>query len=603
MLREQQRNCPGYDRDTDALRQLNELQVHQIELELQNAELAQARDAIEDGLRRYAELYDFAPVAYLILDHDFIIRQINLTGATLLGTERTQLIGQRFSRYVAPDDLSAFADFVARVVASRTRETRETCEVGLLRPDKPDTQAYIRIEVVATDSDASFRAVVLDISEQRRLKDIVWRQANYDSLTQLPNRRLFIDRLRHELGVTQRAGGVLALLFIDLDRFKEVNDTFGHHAGDRLLMEAARRMGECVRSTDTVARLSGDEFAIFLPALTDTARIGAVARDIGEALAQPFLIGETALQVSASIGITLYPLDAQDATQLLANADRAMYVAKADGRNRFRYFTPELQLAAQQRLDLIEDLRVALKLGQFELYFQPIVDLSTGKVAKAEALLRWHHPQRGLVGPDEFIAVAEDAGIRGALDDWAFAEAAGLARRWRGEPGHDIQVSINVSPMPFTVAGRAGRWGRVLSDLGLPGDQIGIDVAEVLLDDSPAVANELRRVRATGIHVSIDGFGTGKSGLSCLSRHGIDSLKIDCSMIRDPDTGSPQRTLVEAIVAMAHVLGIHVVVVGVESVAQRDMLRAAGCDFAQGLLYAPPLPAESAWTRWSIIGR
>ncbi|MDZ7751779.1 MAG: EAL domain-containing protein [Gammaproteobacteria bacterium] len=603
LLRQQQREGVTHGKYADVLRQLNELQVHQIELELQNTELARARDEIEDGARRYAELYDFAPVAYLVLDQDFIIRQINLIGADLLGTERTQLIGERFSRFVAPGDLSSFEDFVARVVANRTQETRETCEVGLLRPDSPDAQAHMRIEAVATDSDTSFRAIVFDITEQRHLKDLIWRQANYDTLTQLPNRRLFIDRLGHQISVAQRAGQMLALLFIDLDHFKEVNDTFGHDAGDRLLVEAARRMGECVRSTDTVARLSGDEFAIFLPALTDTDRVGTVARKIGEALAQPFLIGETAVHVSASIGITLYPSDAQDASQLLINADRAMYVAKADGRNRFHYFTPSLQLAAEQRLTLIEELRLAVEHGQFELYFQPIVDLGTGSVVRAEGLLRWHHPQRGLLSPGEFIAVAEDAGLSGAIDDAVFADATRLARQWRDEPGHDIQMSINVSTRRFAVAGRAARWGGVLSDLGLACSQVGIDVTEaLLLDDAPEVEDELRRVRESGITVSIDGFGTGTSALSCLTARGIDSLKIDRSIIRGVDTDARQRTLVEAIVAVAHALGIRVVATGVESVAQRDFVRAAGCDFAQGFLFAPPLPPASAWARWSTIG-
>ncbi|WP_172642464.1 bifunctional diguanylate cyclase/phosphodiesterase [Azoarcus sp. KH32C] len=599
LLREQQRDAPVNCDAAGMNRLVHELQVHQIELELQNAELTHARDEIEDGLRRYTELYDFAPVAYLTLDYDFVIRQINLTGATLLGIERSLLIGRPFKQFVAPDGRSDFADFVVRILGS---QGRETCEIPLLRPGGAETRPYVHIEAVAIEPEGSLRVMVFDITEQKRLKEMIWRQANYDPLTQLPNRRLFIDRLRHDLETTHRAGQMLALLFIDLDRFKEVNDTYGHDAGDKLLIEAARRMSECVRATDTVARFSGDEFTIALSALTEMDRIGSVAGDIVEALAQPFVIGDAVLHVSASIGITMYPLDANDMTGLIRNADQAMYVAKAAGRNRFSYFTPSLQRAAQERLDLIRDLRVALPGGQFEVHFQPIVDLATGRVVKAEALLRWHHPQRGMVCPGAFIGVTEDVGLSGILGDWVFAEAAHWARRWRDEPGHAIQVSVNVSPMQFAIAGSAERWGRMLADLALAGSQIGIDVTEgLLLNDSPVAADELRRVREAGITVAVDGFGTGQSALACLTKSEIDVIKIDRSLVRDLGTDANDRALIDGIIAMAHKLGIQVVAEGVETPEQRDMLRAAGCDFGQGFLFAPPLPPESVWARWATL--
>lgn len=601
LLREPQRDMTVDFRDADVRKLLHELQVYQVELELQNAELIQARDEIEEGLRRYTELYEFAPVAYFTVDDDFIIRQINLTGACLLGSERSRLIGRPLKQFVVPADRSSFADFIARILSSRGRET---CEVGLLRPDPAHAQGHIHIhiEAVATDAGGSFRAVAVDITEQRRLKETIWRQANYDPLTQLPNRRLFIDRLRHEIEMTHRAGQLLALLFVDLDRFKDVNDTYGHDAGDQLLVEAAKRMGECVRATDTVARFSGDEFTIILSALTDTDRIGTVAREIGEALARPFVIGDMVLSVSASIGISLYPLDAQDMHGLIRNADHAMYAAKAGGRNRFSYFTASLQRAAQDRLDLIRDLRLALTGRQFEMYFQPIVDLASGCVVRAEALLRWHHPRRGTVGPGEFIAVTEDMGVSGTLGDWVFAEAAHWARRWRDEPGHAIPVSINVSPMQLGIAGSAARWHRMLADLALSGNQVGIDVTEgLLMDESPVVAEELRQIREAGIAVAVDGFGAGHSALSCLTRFDIGFLKIDRSLVRDLAVDSNHRALVEAIIVMAHKLGIKVVGEGIETPAQRDILLAAGCDFGQGFLFARPLPPALAWARWSAL--
>lgn len=576
---------------------LHELQVHQVELELQNAELKQARDAIEDGLRRYTDLYDFAPVAYLTLDRDFVIRQINLTGANLLRTERSRLVGRPFKQFVAPDDRAEFAKFVARLLAGAGSET---CEVAVSPRAGHSAQRDVHIEAAPMDSGGSFRAVAFDITVERRLKEAVWRQANYDPLTQLPNRGLFIDRLRHELEMTHREGHMLALLFIDLDRFKDVNDTFGHEAGDQLLVEAAKRMGACVRATDTVARFSGDEFAIALSALKDESRIGAVARDLVAELGRPFVIGDVSLQVSASIGITLYPLDAQDMTGLLRNADRAMYVAKEAGRNRFCYFTPSLQIAAQERLDLIRDLRVGLSSGQFEVHFEPVVELATGTVVKAEALLCWNHPQRGLLGPAAFMPVADETGLSGSLGDWAFAEAAQWARRWRDEPGHAIEVSVNVSPMQFAVAGCAARWCRMLADMALAGSLMRINVTEgLLLDDSPVVANEMSSLQAAGVPMAVAGFGAGYSALSGLTRFDIDVLKLDGGLIRDMGSDAKARALVEAIIAAAHKLGIRVVAAGVETLEQRDMLRIAGCDFGQGFLFAPPLPPEQVWARWS----
>ena len=601
MLRKRRRDSAVVDRDPDVRKLLHELQVHQIELEMQNAELAQARDEADLALRRYTELYDFAPVAYLTVDDDFIIRQINLTGATLLEAERSLLIGRPFSQFVAPEDGPGFAEFAARV---RAGGARETGELTLFPPDGPHAQRHVHIEGVASGAGGGFWVVLLDITEQRQLKETIWRQANYDPLTLLPNRHLFLDRLRHELEVTQRAGAghILALLFIDLDRFKEVNDTLGHDSGDQLLVEAARRIAGCVRATDTAARLGGDEFTVILTMLPDADRVGAVAREICEALARPFTIGDAVVHVSASIGITLYPLDAQDLRGLLGNADRAMYVAKAAGRNRFSYFTPGLQLAAQARLDLIRDLRVALTGGQFEVHFQPIVDLATGQIFKAEALLRWRHPQRGIVAPGEFIAVIEDVGLAGALGDWVFAETARWARQWRDEAGHDISVSVNVSPKQLAVPGSAARWGVIVDALALARSRISIDITEgMLLDGSPTVVEELRGVREAGFAVALDGFGTGRSALSSLTDFDIEVVKIDGSLVRNLATDANARGLVEGIIVVAHKLGIQVVAEGVETVAQRDMLRTAGYDFGQGFLFAPPLPAESAWARWATI--
>lgn len=576
-------------------RLIHELQVHQVELELQNVELRQARDEIERALMRYTELYDLAPVAYLSLDRDLLIREINLAAADLLRSPRSRLVGMSFLQFVAATDRPRLTEFASTTLVN---SGRATCQLSLTAGDGPAAQRQVRIDALATESGELLRAAVLDVTEQARMQQTVWRQANYDALTQLPNRSLFFDRLRHELEMTQRAGQMLALLFIDLDEFKEVNDTYGHDAGDQVLAEAARRMSHCVRATDTLARRGGDEFYLALSPIIDTDRVGEVARDIVEALASPFTIGDATINVSASIGVTVYPGDADDTGGLLRNADQAMYQAKAAGRNRFCYFTHTLQVAAQGRLDLLRDLRVALTGGQFEVYFQPIVELATGEIVKAEALLRWHHPQRGLVGAAEFIAATDDAGLSGPLGDWVFAEAMHWAGRWRNEAERAIQVCVNVSPAQFARSGSAARWARMLDDLALDGSCIAIDVNEDLLQDgSRVVASELRRMRELGITVAIDGFGGGRSALSSLTRFAIDVVKLSRRLVGSLPADPRAVAMVEAIITLAHKLGIRVVGEGIESTAQRDMLRAAGCQFGQGFLFAPALTPEGFWAR------
>lgn len=431
--------------------------------------------------------------------------------------------------------------------------------------------------------------------EYKRASDVIWHQANYDSVTQLPNRRLFHDRLAQEIRKTQhQKGRVLALMFIDLDRFKEVNDTLGHDIGDVLLVEAARRISACVRNADTVARIGGDEFTVILPQLGDVNRVEQVAEHIVETLAMPFQLGDESVYISASVGITLYPNDAEDVEGLLKNADQAMYVAKSKGRNGFSYFTSQMQEHAQSRQQLIKDMRVALSGGQFRVYFQPIIDLRTGHIVKAEALIRWQHPQRGLVSPIEFIPLAEETGLIVAIGDWVFKESVTWMKRWHVQGYACRQVSVNKSPSQFTLGDNKHEdWGAYLRHIGLPGECIVVEITEGLLLDARAeVMQSLLGYCDAGIQVALDDFGTGYSSLAYLKRFDIDYLKIDRSFVRDLATDPNDLALSEAIIVMAHKLGLKVIAEGVETAEQRDMLHAAGCDYAQGFLYAKPMPAE-----------
>lgn len=434
-----------------------------------------------------------------------------------------------------------------------------------------------------------------DITKRKNAEALVWHQANFDALTGLPNRRMLRDRLELELKKVDRDGKQIAILFVDLDHFKEVNDTLGHDAGDQLLIEAARRVRACVRESDTVARMGGDEFTLVLSELDDDGQLDRILEKVLSAVSDLFQIGEEQVYVSASIGITMYPGDGDDVETLFKNADQALYAAKGAGRNRFRFFTPALQEAALNRVRLANDLRTGLAEQQFHLVYQPIVSLRDGSVHKAEALIRWQHPAHGLISPAEFIPVAEATGLIVDIGEWVFRTSAAQVARWRTQHDPGFQLSINKSPAQFhNDAGRQHAWAGHLASIGLPGNAVTVEITEgLLLDTGSSVAEQLLDLRQAGIQVSLDDFGTGFSSLTYLQRFDIDYLKIDQSFVRNLMPGSTELALCKAIIVMAHELGMQVIAEGVETPAQRDLLIGAGCDFGQGYLFARPLPPEA----------
>ena len=406
---------------------------------------------------------------------------------------------------------------------------------------------------------------------------------------------MFQDRLEQEVKKARREGVLLGLLFIDLDGFKQVNDTLGHDQGDVLLVEAARRIGACVHTSDTVARLGGDEFTMILTGPEQISAIERITQTILARLNRPFTLGVAHPSVSASIGISVFPADANSPETLLRNADQAMYAAKQSGRNRYSYFTPELQKAAQARQQVTVDLRSALSGQQFELHYQPIVNLRSGQIERAEALLRWRHPQRGLLAPAEFLPFAESGGLMMEIGDWVFREAARQARLWQDELGSGFQVGINQSSAQFRgdTALYVG-WLNYTTELGLSPRSLIIEITEgVLLDGAAQVGDRLRELREMGLQVALDNFGTGYSSLAHLKHFGIDLLKLDHSFIQHLANDSGDLAMCEALILMAHKLGLRVVAEGVETVAQSNLLELAGCDFAQGYIYAQPMPAEA----------
>lgn len=434
-----------------------------------------------------------------------------------------------------------------------------------------------------------------DITNKIRSDELIWRQANYDFLTNLPNRYMFQDRLEQEIRHAQREGTRLALLFIDLDHFKDVNDSLGHPIGDQLLVKTAKRINRCVRGSDTVARMGGDEFTVILRDLEQTIDAEKVAEQITSELAAPYSIKGETIYASASIGITFCPDDASDVDQLISNADQAMYASKTSGRNCISYFTRSLQDSAQKRLTLITDMRMAVQKQQFELYFQPIIDLHSGQLTKAEALIRWNHPAHGLISPAEFIPLAEETGLIVGIGDWVFRKAVATAKRWCNLTENGLQVSINMSPVQFqSKALNIDDWLDYMQILGLEEKYLSIEITEgLLLNASTDVKDKLLRFRDAGIQVSIDDFGVGYSALSYLKRFDIDYLKIDQSFIRNLETEQNDLVLSEAIVVMAHKLGLKVTAEGVETEEQRQLLLDIGCDNAQGYLFSRPLPASA----------
>ncbi|HYD34248.1 MAG TPA: EAL domain-containing protein [Methylophilaceae bacterium] len=493
-----------------------------------------------------------------------------------------------------PDDLQQAIEDTRAYLEGRTKtyvsEFRLRCKDGSWK------WTLSRGKVVETDpAGRPLRMIGIhtDISDRKHSEAQVFQLAHYDSLTGLPNRVLFLDRLHQDLRKAQRNGHSVTLIFLDLDRFKEVNDALGHDAGDQLLKETAQRLKSCVRASDTVARLGGDEFTIILSDLSDSASLEKVAQNILDRLAEPFRIGEELIYLSTSIGITIFPDDATDLEVLLKNADQAMYAAKDAGRNRYNYFTASMQQAAQMRMRLANDLRAAISAREFLVLYQPIVALATGEVCKAEALIRWQHPVRGLVSPVEFIPVAEDTGLISEIGDFVFRQAAEQALRWRRHRP-DFQISVNKSPVQF----RANRnihatWLNHLASMALPGESLVIEITEgLLLDASEPVIRQLQEFHKQGLQIAIDDFGTGYSSLAYLKKFDIDYVKIDRSFTGNIQQSSDDMALCEAIIVMAHKLGLQVVAEGVETVEQRDLLLAAGCDFAQGYLFSKPVKPE-----------
>jgi len=415
---------------------------------------------------------------------------------------------------------------------------------------------------------------------------------HYDSLTGLANRALFQSRLDHALAVAKRRKLLAALLVLDLDRFKGVNDTLGHHAGDQLLVLVAERLRACVRESDTVARLGGDEFTVILNDVTSAEEVSVVARKILAALSGPFHLEDHEIYVTPSIGITLYPHDGVTPTGLLKNADAAMYQAKNLGRNNFQFYTADMNRRSVARLKMESGLRQAIDRSELVLYYQPKIDITTGIITGMEALVRWNKPDTGLVPPVEFIPIAEETGLIIPVGEWVLREALMQIRRWHDEGAPTMRVAVNLSARQFRQNDLVKTITENLDELGVGGEFLEVEITESLLMDDTALSTmALYKLKDRGVRVSVDDFGTGYSSLSYLKRFPIDALKIDRSFVRDITTDPDDATITNAIIGLAHNLRRRVIAEGVETPAQLAFLQKHGCDEAQGFLFSPPVAA------------
>lgn len=483
-----------------------------------------------------------------------------------------------------------------------TRASDETEPASLefqgVKTDGSRIWAETQIQQISWEGEQAFQITFADITLRKEYEQRLQRQANFDDVTGLPNRILALDRLRSAVLSARRHHHKVGVLFLDLDHFKKVNDTLGHATGDQLLKMAAERLTGCVRAEDTVARLGGDEFTVILPKLASAAHAEPVIQKILDTFSAPFLLGPEEAFVSASIGVTVAPDDDEDPGVLMQNADAAMYRAKEKGRNTFHFFTPELNQRAMERMRLESHLLHALDRGEFALHFQPILDLRSGAVVAAEALLRWYNPVLGEVEPERFIPLTEDTGLIVPIGKWVLDQACAQLAKWRAEGLAPLRLAVNISSRQFRGSNLVQAMSESLRRHDVSAQALELEITEgLLMDELPQTRANLNDLASLSVRLSLDDFGTGYSSLKYLRQFPVDTLKIDKSFVSGVSHVAGNATVVEAIIAMAHRLGLQVIGEGVETIDELNFLRTRGCDLGQGFLFSRPLPGES-FSRW-----
>lgn len=548
---------------------------------------------MEARLALWAKVFEASSESIVVTDANRGIVTVNRAFCRSTAYELTELIGGQPEFMRSDHHPDSFFDQVwnfARVRGSWQgelwirRKSGEVFPVWAVLNAVRDEKGTITHYVVA----------FLDISERKESERKIRHLAHHDTLTDLPNRSLCLDRLNVAIGQAERNDRRVGVLFLDLDRFKNINDSLGHHIGDGLLRSVARRLLDVVRAGDTVSRLGGDEFVVIFNGVVDADEVRQIVeRRLIPSIRRPHDVDGAELHVSCSVGISLYPEDGRDVEVLMKNADAAMYQAKQDGRNNAQFFTSEMDRCARERMEIEQDLRCAVERGELRLHYQPRVDARSGSLLGAEALVRWQHPQWGLVQPSRFIPVAEESGLIVPIGYWIFAEACRQQAAWRAECGSTIPVSVNLSAAQFRDGGLLDTLGFTLERYATEPATIELELTETLLmEDMASTIELLHGIKSLGVLLSVDDFGTGYSSLNYLYRFPIDKLKIDQSFVSDMLEDPKDLAITQAIIGLGHALGLRVVAEGVENIEQKLALSAAGCDELQGFYFSRPCPAE-----------
>ncbi len=552
---------------------------------------------LADAAFKSAELYrllarNFPNGMVLLFDHDLRHTLADGAGLTALGLSKNATEGKTIWDAFPPLICSQIESAYRAALAGET----VVIEIPFGGAGEPGEGVFQIHALPVRDEAGSVlagMAMVQDVTEQRRTEDTIRWQAYHDALTGLPNRALLRERLEQVLAMSERSGELAALLFLDLDHFKHINDTLGHAAGDRLLQAVATRLANSVRSEDTVARMGGDEFLALLPSLQAPEDAAHIAQKITALFAAPLSLGDREVSVTASVGVSLFPFDGRDAESLLRHADVAMYRSKERRRGGFRLYDEAADVAASERVLLEEALRLALARNEFVLLYQPEVSLRTGQISGVEALVRWRHPTLGVLPPARFIPVAEAMGLMTALGEWVLREACRQAVVWE-KAGYPVPVVVNLSTRQFGKSGFAAHQvAAALAASGLDAQWLGLDVTEnALLQSKEEDAHKLWELKRLGVRLCIDNFGTGRSPLSALRHFPVDALKMDRTFIRTLGSDPVDQTMARSIVDMAHSLHLEAIADGVETEMQRSCLGGMGCDAVLGYLFHHPLSAE-----------
>ena len=553
------------------------------------------RAKADERLRLAASVFDTAAEAIMVLNDEFCVTAVNPAYSAITGYTGWDVIGglPPFLEWGQPD-----SEYPRIGMAALRRgieiNGRWSGEQWNRRKSGERYAEHLSVVPIPGGNGQAGRYLVVfsDVTQRKLDEERIRYQASYDQLTGLPNRALFMDLLAKSLAQAEREGEMVGLMFVDLDGFKMVNDTMGHDMGDLLLQEVAVRLKRCMRSSDTVARLGGDEFTVLMPQMRDFRNAPRVAERITETLRAPFALDGKEAFISASIGITTFPNDAIDAATLLKNADAAMYRAKEQGKQHFQFFTAEMNAEIEERLILINGLNMALERDEFVLHYQPKVDLENGRLTGTEALLRWRHPELGIVSSAKFIPIMEESGLIGSVSEWVIETACRQHRLWRDE-GLDIKVAVNLSVRQLRQPGLARTVAELLDRAGIEPSGLELEITEsMLMKDTENAVRTLRELADMGVSLAMDDFGTGYSSLSYLKRFPLHTIKIDRSFINNIATDPDDYEIIRTIITMGHSLRRRVVAEGVETRQQLSILRELGCDEIQGYVLSPAIPAD-----------